>query len=104
MNPHCCEFDGIQTKQKQAPKSYLLSLTKALFLNRMNQLREQRRLNKQRRIDRDAFRRLIALDDAMLKDIGVKRDDVIWASQLPLSVNASLELEKIAKQPSRNLH
>ncbi len=51
----------------------------------------------QRRIDRDAFRNLLSLDDQMLKDIGVTRDEVRRASDLPLSVNAALELETLAK-------
>lgn len=38
----------------------------------------------QRRIDRDAFRNLLSLDDQMLKDIGVTRDEVRRASGLPL--------------------
>jgi uncharacterized protein YjiS (DUF1127 family) len=36
------------------------------------------------------------LDDRMLADIGVRRDEVLWASRLPLSVNAALELEQAA--------
>lgn len=51
-----------------------------------------------RREDRDAFKNLLALDERMLKDIGVSRNDVIWASNLPLSINASEELEKIARR------
>ena len=35
-------------------------------------------------------------DDRTLDDIGVTRDEVIWASYLPLSVNAAHELEKAA--------
>jgi uncharacterized protein YjiS (DUF1127 family) len=52
----------------------------------------------QRRIDREAFEHLLDLDDAILDDIGVTRDDVIRANRLPLSVNASAELEIIARQ------
>ena len=48
-------------------------------------------------IDRDAFRNLLSLDDQMLKDIGVTRDEVRRASDLPLSVNAALELEAVAR-------
>ncbi len=49
----------------------------------------------QNRVDRQAFSHLLTLDDHILKDIGLTRDDVVWASRLPVSVNASLELEKI---------
>ena len=48
-----------------------------------------------RRIDRDAFNTLLGLDDRALTDIGVKREDVLWASRLPLSFNAAQELEKL---------
>lgn len=49
----------------------------------------------QRRIDRDAFRNLMSLDEAGLKDIGITRDDIIWASKLAMHESASKELEKI---------
>ena len=35
-------------------------------------------------------------DDRILDDIGVTRDEIAWASHLPLSVNASEELERTA--------
>ena len=43
---------------------------------------------------RRAVTRLDEFDDYMLRDIGVTRLDVRWASELPLSSNAALELEK----------
>lgn len=49
----------------------------------------------QRRINRDAFRTMLNLDEAILKDIGVSRDDIIYASKLAMIENASKELEKI---------
>jgi len=51
-----------------------------------------------RRIDRQAFKNVMTLDDRMLKDIGVTRQDVMWASRLPLSEDAAAELEKIARR------
>lgn len=33
------------------------------------------------------------LDDYLLRDIGVTREDVRWASHLPLTLNAAAELE-----------
>lgn len=51
----------------------------------------------QRKINRQAFDNMLTLDAAILKDIGVTSEDVRWASKLPLSQNAALELEKIAK-------
>ena len=53
------------------------------------------KLRQKRRIDRDAFNTLLGLDDRALTDIGVKREDVLWASRLPLSFNAAQELEKL---------
>jgi hypothetical protein len=38
--------------------------------------------------------RLQQLDDHLLKDIGVTRADIFWASQQPLDVNAALVLEE----------
>ncbi len=52
-------------------------------------------VHKQRRIDRDAFRTLLNLDEASLRDIGVTRNDIIYASKLAMHENASRELEKI---------
>ena len=45
---------------------------------------------------RSKIRNMLEFDDRMLVDIGVSRDEVIWASYLPLSVNAALELEAAA--------
>ncbi len=50
-----------------------------------------------RRMDRQVFQSMLTLDEAILKDIGVTRDEVIWANNLPLSQNAALELRKIAR-------
>jgi len=36
------------------------------------------------------------LDDYMLRDIGVTRDEVQWAAGLPLTVNAAVALEERA--------
>jgi uncharacterized protein YjiS (DUF1127 family) len=45
---------------------------------------------------RGKVRAMQDLDDRTLADIGVRRDEVLWASRLPLSVNAALELEQAA--------
>jgi uncharacterized protein YjiS (DUF1127 family) len=50
---------------------------------------------------RRAVSRLDALDDYLLRDIGVTRSDVRWAAGLPLSVNAALELEERATRRRR---
>jgi uncharacterized protein YjiS (DUF1127 family) len=41
-----------------------------------------------------AVRRLQDLDDNLLTDIGVTREEINWALLLPLSVNAALELAR----------
>ena len=45
-------------------------------------------------VARRAVARLDTYDDYMLRDIGVTRGDVRWASGLPLTVNAALALEE----------
>ncbi len=47
---------------------------------------------------RRAVTSLESFDDYMLRDIGVTRAEVEWASGLPLSHNAALELEERARQ------
>ena len=41
-----------------------------------------------------AIGRLASFDDHMLRDIGLTRADVLWAEDLPLSVNAVVALEE----------
>ena len=43
---------------------------------------------------RRAVARLDALDDYILRDIGVTRAEIRWALDLPLSVNSALALEE----------
>lgn len=43
---------------------------------------------------RRAVAKLEEFDDYMLRDIGVKREDIRWAAGLPLTVNAALALEE----------
>ncbi len=45
-------------------------------------------------VARRAIARLDNYDDFLLRDIGVTRDDIRWASHLPLSQNAALALEE----------
>ncbi|MGI9350782.1 MAG: DUF1127 domain-containing protein [Rhizobiaceae bacterium] len=62
---------------------------------------DARKLRVQRRVDRDAFKTLLSLDDRSLADIGVTREDVLWANKLPLSQNASHELQLIKRSRKR---
>ena len=45
---------------------------------------------------RRQIRRLQDLDVRILDDIGITFDEVVWASHLPLKINAALALEKTA--------
>jgi uncharacterized protein YjiS (DUF1127 family) len=45
---------------------------------------------------RRSVSQLDRLDDYLLRDIGVTREDVRWASNLPLSMNAAAELDERA--------
>ena len=47
---------------------------------------------------RRAVAKLDALDDYMLRDIGVTRGDIRWAVGLPLTVNSALALEERSGQ------
>ncbi len=51
---------------------------------------------------RRAVGRLDRLDDYLLRDIGVTREEVQWAAGLPLSINAALALEERAAQRRRS--
>ena len=50
------------------------------------------------RLDRQAFNYLLTLDENLLRDIGVTKQDILWASQLPLEVDAAARIEEIAKR------
>lgn len=80
---------GNETKQNQKA-SYFISRI-------LLKIRRAYAEYQQRRVDRDAFRNLLNLDEASLKDIGVSRNDIIYASNLGIHESASKELEKIRK-------
>ena len=48
------------------------------------------------KIKRKKFNNLLDLDDQMLDDIGVTREEVQYASRLPLSQDAATELRRIS--------
>ena len=59
-------------------------------------------MHAQRRTDRAAFRHMLTLDDEILDDIGVTRANAEWASQLPIHLSASRELEELTRDKQRN--
>ena len=62
------------------------------------QLIERLRMIRRRR----HFKRLLDLDDHMLKDVGVTRGEVEIASKLPLSVDAATELRRMSVERRRS--
>ncbi len=60
-----------------------------------------RRLRRSQRDARTAFLPILRLDDRMLEDIGVTRDDVLWAARLPLEVNAAKAMHARARNRRR---
>ena len=52
---------------------------------------------RQRMKDRAEFRKMMLLEDRILKDMGITRGDIIWANSLPIYQTASLELGKISR-------
>ncbi|MFK5977285.1 MAG: DUF1127 domain-containing protein [Rhizobiaceae bacterium] len=62
---------------------------------RLESHRKRLQAYRQNRTNRLAFRTVLRLDDHMLRDIGLTRDDVLWADQLPMSRSAAKELNKI---------
>ena len=92
--PLNCTADHCETGGKRIAEpavAHLISRPYSWF----ETIRQAWNLRQQRRTDRDAFNTLLRLDDRALRDIGVSREDVMWASRLPLTFNAAQELEKL---------
>lgn len=76
------------------------------YLNRArNWYRRRRDLNEAR----SAFMHMVYLDDRILDDMGVTREEVLWAASLPLEENAALVLraraaKRRAAQPAPRAH
>ena len=51
---------------------------------------------------RQRVRRLTELDDVILDDIGINREDVYWAGQLSLGYDAVAELKRLRRQNRSN--
>ena len=67
-------------------------------VNRLfRKFRAWQKTNRLYRNDRIAIRCLLDLNDKTLRDIGISRADIIWASKLPRDQIATLELQKIAR-------
>jgi uncharacterized protein YjiS (DUF1127 family) len=51
---------------------------------------------------RQRVRRLTELDDVILDDIGINREDVYWAGQLSLGYDAVAELQRLRRRNRSN--
>jgi uncharacterized protein YjiS (DUF1127 family) len=51
---------------------------------------------------RRSVKHLASLDDYLLRDIGLKRGDVEWAEQVPITQNAVLALEERVRRRRRS--
>lgn len=78
-----------------APSKERLTL-RYILSRRLHAFRVQWAAGRQNRENRAAFGHLLAMDDVMLTDIGVMREDVLWAHRLPIEVNAAVALKKQA--------
>jgi len=65
------------------------------FLKRWHRWYRHRRDLKETRL---AFMHVVHLEDRLLDDMGVTRDDVLWAAALPLEVNAAKALRLRAQR------
>lgn len=83
---------------KNAPGGSVFDLILSVF----DYLKDRHKTRKANRERRDAFKNLLRADAKLLHDIGLTRDDVLWASNLPLHINAAEELQKIrdGEQPN----
>lgn len=57
----------------------------------------------QEMLNRRALARMSSLDDHMLRDMGLTGDDVRYARNLPLSVDAGVELHRISLTRRSNM-
>lgn len=74
------------------PRS-LLEVLRVAFV-KYKHSHQQRKLHKDART---AFMTTLRLDDKMLKDIGVTREEAEWAATLPLEINAAKALHARAR-------
>ena len=84
-----------------AARHILVAILHTAFSQIIDLLKLRYQQRQRLRADRHAVRILLHLEGDLLRDIGVTRQDVIWASALPPEISASGQLELIAR---RNRH
>ncbi len=77
-------------------QSVLAALRQGLAKYRLSRARR-----KAQKEARDAFMTTLGLDDRMLEDIGVTREEAQWAAGLPLEINAARALHARARRRRR---
>jgi hypothetical protein len=78
-----------------------LAAPKGWFPSLFAKLRNQWKRRKSLIDDRRAFETMLALDEVVLRDIGVSRDELEWANRLPMEYNAAREVRKAAERRRR---
>ena len=97
MNMYTTPIECNDLKAHVSPPKGLISWLISTAGNRLEKYVHRLQAYRQNRINRLAFRAVLRLDDHMLRDIGLTRDDVLWADQLPMSRSAAKELNKVSK-------
>lgn len=76
----------------------LLGILREIF----KKYRHSRQLRKSQRDARTAFLPILRMDDQMLEDIGITREEAQWAAGLPLEVNAAKAMHARARNRRRD--
>ncbi len=88
--------------QYEKPVSSIGSILKNAGQQIYLHMKSELLLKKSQRERRLALLQMQTLDDHILQDIGVTRDDVNWAGNLPKNINAAKELEALRKRSNAN--
>jgi len=79
------------------PRSAAVTALRGAATGLIRRARAALATRREQRMTRDAFMNIVDLDDKVLDDIGVTREEVEWAARLPLRVNASQALHARAR-------
>ncbi len=104
MNSLCTELANTEVSEEKKCCKQVIKLTQSQAITGVSLVANLTRIIERIKTryvqyrDRQAFQQLLKLDEHMLKDIGVTRQDVTWANNLPLSEDAATKLEIIARR------